>query len=240
MSTAELWLEVSTRRPNARQRLICFPHAGGSASFFAPWAEAFGANTEVCSVAYPGRAARIGEALAEDLVNMAKDISAAVREDDRPCALFGHSFGAVVALEVARDLQSMGRPPLHLFASGSFNGPLPTDLEPPSEDPNTVAARLVALGGTTPELANDPIFREFFLSYTIGDSRLFHAYQMDDYPALSCGITTIVGDVDDDADRRPWARLTEKDFLEYSVPGNHFYLVDRPPFEIIQDSLETN
>ncbi|MFI9393191.1 thioesterase II family protein [Streptomyces bauhiniae] len=237
-ATHELWLHTVAERPDATHRLVCFPHAGGSASFFREWAAVPGCT--VHAVRYPGRAERLAEPCATDLRALADDIARALLPlADRPLVLFGHSLGAAVALETARSLQDRGVGIAHLFASGSRNAPLP-EPEPftdDDEDDATVAARLVAMGGTDPELAADPFFQELVIPYVRADGRLFHSYAMDPGPLLTCPVTTIVGDADADADLRPWPELTSGPFRERTVRGGHFYLIDEPPYALVEQEL---
>ncbi|WP_405554219.1 thioesterase II family protein [Streptomyces sp. NBC_01171] len=237
-ATHELWLHTVAERPDATHRLVCFPHAGGSASFFREWAAV--PDCTVHAVRYPGRAERLAEPCATDLRALADDIARALLPlADRPLVLFGHSLGAAVALETARSLQGRGVGIAHLFASGSRNAPLP-EPEPftdDGEDDATVAARLVAMGGTDPELAADPFFQELVIPYVRADGRLFHSYAMDPGPLLTCPVTTIVGDADADADLRPWPELTSGPFRERTVRGGHFYLIDEPPYALVEQEL---
>ncbi|MDQ8706958.1 alpha/beta fold hydrolase [Streptomyces sp. LHD-70] len=233
------WLHCPTPLPDPRRRLVCFPHAGGSAAFYRDWGRQL-PGTEVHAVRYPGRAERIAEPPATDLRALAADIADAVEPlADRPLLLFGHSMGAAVALETARRLESRGIHPAHLVASGSRDAPYPQDTEAladDDEDDATVVARLLALGGTDPELAADPEFQELVLPYVRADGALFHGYTpRPDDPALSCPVTTVVGDADDDADRRPWHRLTTGPHREQGVTGDHFYLVPSPPFALLRN-----
>jgi surfactin synthase thioesterase subunit len=232
-----IWLQNAVPHPNPRQRLICFAHAGGPASFFRDWGNHM-PDTEVLAVRYPGRGERIEEPSPECLHQLGYDIADAVAQlGDLPIALFGHSMGAVVALETARALEERGIHVAHLFASGSRNAPLPGPEEFADDDDDAVAARLVGLGGTDPELAEDPFFQELVLPYILSDGRMFHAYDNRTGPLLHCPITTIVGDNDPDADLRPWPELTDGGFQEHVLPGDHFYLVPYPPYALLQDSL---
>lgn len=233
------WLRVPQQRPEASARLVCLPHAGGAAGFYAPWASRLDSSIELVSVAYPGRGDRMADEMYDDLALMSRHIAEAVldQDDERPVALFGHSMGAPVALEVARVLQRAGRPAVHLFASGSRDGALPPPSSPPSEDPDVVVAQLVALGGTDPDLADDPAFRELVVPYVVGDTRLLHGYRMDPEPVLDCPVTAIVGDVDESADRRPWRSLTHAAYVERLVPGGHFYLDDDPPLAVLARAM---
>jgi surfactin synthase thioesterase subunit len=235
----EIWLHRAVVHPEPKFRLICFPHAGGAASFFRAWGHHLAhADVEVLAVRYPGRAERIDEPPATDLRALADDIAAAMAPlADRPVALFGHSLGAVVALEAARSLQERGIEVAHLFASGSMDGPLPDPDEfTDTEDSDATAVRLLELGGTPPELAADPDFLELVLPYVRADGAMFHAYQHRAEPGLPCPVSTIVGDVDVDADRRPWRELTST-LHEHMVSGDHFYLIAEPPYALIADAL---
>lgn len=231
------WLHRAVPRDDPRTRLICFPHAGGVASFFHGWGERLG-DVEIHAVRYPGRAERIAEPPATDLREMADAIAEAVVPlADRPVALFGHSLGAVVALETARSLEARGVAVAHLVVSGSKEGPLPAPDEPDAdEDDDATILRLLELGGTPPELAADPDFQELVLPYVRADGRMFHDYEHRAEPALRCPVTAIAGDVDVDADRRPWTELTPV-FREHVVQGDHFYLIAEPPYALVADIL---
>ena len=113
-------LACFARRAEPRARLVCFPHAGGGAHAFATWGELLPEWVEVHAVAYAGRGPRLKEPFAEDWRSLIAECAAAVRTvADRPVALFGHSFGATVAVAVAALLKQEGRAPLRVFASAS-------------------------------------------------------------------------------------------------------------------------
>ncbi|HET9138969.1 thioesterase II family protein [Actinophytocola sp.] len=233
-----VWLSCPVPQTRPRRRLVCFPHAGGSAAFFRAWGAEL-ADIEVHAVRYPGRGERIDEPPATDLCRLGAAIADALLPlSDVPLALFGHSMGAVVALETARSLRARGVAVAHLFASGSRAGQPPADAGPPdTEDDAESVARLIMLGGTDPELAADPDFQALVLPYIRADSAMFHAYRPDRAVPLDCPVTTIVGDADPDADLRPWPALTAAVYTEHEVPGDHFYLVERPPFALLRVQL---
>lgn len=230
----DIWLRCSIPHREPTQRLICFPHAGGAASFFRDWGNHL-PEFEVHAVRYPGRAERIDEPPPTNLRALARQIADAVEPlSDRPLTLFGHSLGAVVALETTRFLEARGVRLARLYASGSRDAPYSAGQVTGGEDDDAVAMRLVRMGGTDPELAADPLFQELVLPYVRSDGRMFHDYGFHPEPVLRCPVTSIVGDVDVDADRRPWRDLTTGEFSELVVPGDHFYLVADPPYALLR------
>ncbi|MFI0876828.1 thioesterase II family protein [Streptomyces parvus] len=241
-----LWLHRIAPVDDPVARLICFPHAGGSASFFRDWGHRV-PRIEVYAVRYPGRAERLAEPVATDLRELARDIADAVAQlADRPIALFGHSMGAPIALETAAALEARGIDPVHLFASGSRDAPYPSPedwSDPDDEDDPAVIERLLTLGGTDPELAADPEFQELVLPYVRADAQMFHAYSPGSTPhsapSVRCPVTTLTGDADADADCRPWSELTTGGVRAEIVRGDHFYLVARAPYALIHKTLAT-
>ena len=109
---------VEQREATVQLQLICFPHAGGSASSYNAWAS-LPDIIEVWVVQPPGRGARAAEPAFESLVSYAEAVVDALQPLHGPLAFFGHSFGSLVALKAAQTLHSRGLPlPLMLAVSG--------------------------------------------------------------------------------------------------------------------------
>ncbi|MFE2168114.1 thioesterase II family protein [Streptomyces sp. NPDC059447] len=238
-----VWTQVVEARPFAAQRVVCFPHAGGSPYFFRGWAKGLDAY-EVHSVCYPGRAERFSEECADRLVPMAREIAAALSApgDDRPVAFFGHSMGAIVAYEVVRAMEEAGSGVAHLFASGARAPHLMTGdpVAAAAWDEASIGRTLIELGGTEPELLENRAFVELVMPYIGADFRMLAAYEGRHRPPLNCPITAIVGEGDPrvtTAQSAAWRESTRGPFRALTVPGEHFYLGDRPPFGLIEDAL---
>src|SRR5690606_16926142 len=116
---ATRWFLTPEPRSDRRTRLFCLPYAGGSAAVYRPWMTALPDEVELVSVQLPGRGWRLRESPLRDLHAAADEIAEAISEmDDLPFAVFGHSMGAWLGLEVVRRLEGAGRAPLRFFASG--------------------------------------------------------------------------------------------------------------------------
>src|SRR4051812_7884010 len=105
-SFADEWLLCFKPRAAARCRLVCFGPAGGGASFFRRWPDLVPSNVEVLAVQLPGRETRLAEEPHHDIMESAQAVvrSLMVR-NGLPTVLFGHSMGALLALEAVRGLR---------------------------------------------------------------------------------------------------------------------------------------
>ena len=112
------WLRVLREGQQPRARLVCLPHAGGSASFFRPWLAHLPGDIDLLAVQYPGREERFNEAHIPCLATLAEHISQALLAlPARPLWLFGHSMGAALAYAVGALLEADGVGPDHVFVS---------------------------------------------------------------------------------------------------------------------------
>lgn len=111
-------LKSLSPRPMATLRLLCIPFAGAGASAFRGWAEGLPPHVEPFAVQLPGREDRMREAAATRWAPVFASLCAQVRGlHAQPTAIFGHSLGAVLGLDLARWMERSGAPPVHLFVS---------------------------------------------------------------------------------------------------------------------------
>ena len=119
MARAAVDLRLLAAEEGAHARLIAFPHAGASASAYRDWA--LPADFELWAVQLPARGPLASEPAAPSLAALSDGIVEALRptlDAGVPFAFFGHSFGAIVAVEAARRLAELGLPtPLTLLLS---------------------------------------------------------------------------------------------------------------------------
>jgi len=218
--------------PAGEARLVCLPHAGGSASFFFPVSRALAPAVEVLAVQYPGRQDRRHEPPVDNIPDLADRIIDALRQlDDRPLALFGHSMGAVLGYEVALRLRDAGLPPpAHLFVSGRRAPSSDRRYQMPQVSDAQIVAELRTLSGTDTTMLADPEVLAMILPVVRADYRAVEKYRHDPDRRLDCPVTVLTGDSDprvsiDEA--RAWAEHTVGPTDLHVLPGGHFFLVDQ-------------
>ncbi|MFF3752723.1 thioesterase II family protein [Streptomyces sp. NPDC002018] len=210
-------------------RLICFPHAGGSAGVFAPLSRRLSSRLDVLAVQYPGRQDRRRETPADDIVRLAERIAEGLRgADDRPYALFGHSMGALVAYETARALERWGAPlPIRLFLSGrGAPGPYPNPHDLLADD-QAILAAVRSLGGTGAAVLDDPELVEMALPALRADYRALASYRWRPGGPLDIPVTALTGRDDTVVpvtESARWEEFTRAGCELKVFPGGHFYL----------------
>jgi medium-chain acyl-[acyl-carrier-protein] hydrolase len=220
-------------RPNdgARARFLCFHHAGGGASAFRPWVGELSDKLDLCAVQLPGRESRLRETPFTRLEDMVPAVAHAIQPVlDRPFVFFGHSLGAMVAFEVARELARRGGPgPIHLFVSGR-RGPTRPDRGPRLShligDAFVEEVRKRWDGIPAPVL-EEPELLELLLPTLRADLSVVESYEYVPGPALECAITALGGTEDPSAeatDLAAWRDHTRSAFSMRMFPGGHFFV----------------
>lgn len=226
-SSLSPWLRRYGDAPTGAPRLVCLPHAGGSASTFAPLARLLHPRVDVLAVQYPGRQDRIREPCLEDIHDLARRIASELRSvSPDPVALFGHSMGATVAFEVARELAADGAHATGLFVSANTAPSTHRDEAFWHEAPEDWAQELHRLGGTDAELLKSDAFLQLILPSLRGDYKAVRAYRYSPGPPLSLPIVAFAGDKDPIVDAEQiaqWRNHTTNDFQMHILSGGHFY-----------------
>lgn len=211
-------------------QLLCFAHAGGSASTFRRWREQLGPRVQVWACQLPGHETRLREPPLTELRTLVSEVVRAVAPTLRPpFALFGHSLGSVVAFEVARQLRRLGLPgPSHLMLSAHDAPHLPPVLSPISAATDeALLARLDYLGGMPREVRQTPALLREFLPVIRADFALLERYRFDPEAPLSCPATLFSGS-DDPGFPPDRVELWRAHLSDMGAPaifdGGHFFL----------------
>jgi medium-chain acyl-[acyl-carrier-protein] hydrolase len=209
--------------------LFCFPNAGAGASAFRPWADELSGLAEIVAIQPPGREWRHREAPLRSRTSLVRAIDEALRPwPAAPFAFYGHSVGAVVAFELARELRRRGAPlPVHLFVSGRRAPHLP-DPDPLHALPEPrLIEKLRALGGTPDAVLSDPDMMALFLPILRADLAVNEAEEHRAEDALDCPISAFGGLSDPRASRAEidaWRQHTRRAFALEMFPGGHFFV----------------
>lgn len=221
--------------PQARMRLLCFPHAGGTSIEYREWHEGFPGTVEVCPVVLPGRETRLREDGFSDLRKASRVLARALAPvlADAPFALYGHSMGSWLAYGLTHELQRTGGPtPTHLFVAAR-HAPQVVDggLGPlyhlgDAEFQRALDTRYKAIPS---QVLNNRELMELFLPKLRADFTLIDAYRwMGDAP-LDVPITAFRGETDHattDEEMKAWSERTTRTFDFRRMPGGHFFLRD--------------
>jgi surfactin synthase thioesterase subunit len=230
-----LWFRrFRSEPPTGATKLICFPHAGGWASFYAPLARALPFGVDVLAVQYPGRMDRKVEPRIEDADELSELILEALRPAlTGPYAFFGHSMGAVLAFEVARrHAARTGSTPVRLFVSGRRAPSVDRTESTHTLDDAGLRREIQLLDGTDSSLLEDEDFLAMILPSLRSDYRLVERYRYRPGPALPCPITALIGGNDPRvtvAEARAWKTHTSRNFHLQEFTGGHFYLRGNEP-----------
>ena len=213
-------------------RVLAFPHAGGGASSFRVLAKAMPPDVELVAVQPPGREARLDTPAiigARAIADAA--LPALTVELDVPVVLFGHSFGALIAYEVARTLARTGRP-ARLLVSSAHRAPddPPDHAKLHESDEPTLFAALQSYGGLPKEVLECRELVDMILPTMRADLESDYTYAFD--PAAgpcACPVVSIVADADPSVSRTQgegWSRFTQGPFFYESIGGDHFPHID--------------
>ncbi len=229
-NSLDRWLPTIRRPSRGGMRLFCFPYAGGGASVFRDWTAALSDSVQVCPVQLPGRETRFGEPPFTRLPNLIAALAESLNHYvDQPFALFGHSLGALVAFELARNLCRQGRrAPVHLFVSGCRAPHLAhTDRWAHTLPDGAFRDELRRLNGTPAELLDNDELMDLLLPTLRADFALFETYDYRSGSPLRCPITALGGRDDEGITREDldaWHTHTRARFQRRVLPGDHFFL----------------
>ncbi|MDQ3265850.1 MAG: alpha/beta fold hydrolase [Myxococcota bacterium] len=222
------WFPYLKRSPLARVRLLCLPHAGGTASAFRRWSALLPPTVEVWAAQPPGRETRFADPLLHRVEPWVEALLDAFREGlDLPYAVFGHSLGAVIGYQLIRQVAAAGLPaPVHFFASGR---------EPPDQLRQRVThqlpeeafvAQVKGLEGTPPELFAHRELMELLLPILRADFETYETYVHRPGAPLACALTALGGREDhtvSPAQLEAWGAHSQRFAGAVLFPGGHFF-----------------
>lgn len=213
--------------------LYIFPHAGGSAQYYVPFANAFSSDIKRIAVQYPGQRGTHDLASFTSIPDLADGVCRMIsppEPSDGQIAFFGHSMGGLLAFEVARRFEVAGDPVAVLFVSAcAAPGRIGYDYIPESD--RGLLDAVSEMTGANPEFLENEEFAAKILP-TLRGLRAIANYDCPPEAVVSCPIFAFLGDDDEVATYEkvvPWSGRTTSQFTARVFDGHHFYLNDHLP-----------
>ncbi|MCW5253885.1 thioesterase II family protein [Streptomyces sp. SHP 1-2] len=224
------WIQRLSPHQESAVRLVCCPYAGASATAYSALSAALPGSVEALSVQYPGRPGNRDEPPVADVGPLADRITRELRGwIGTPLAVFGHSFGSVVAFEVSRRLEAAGGGPVHLIVSGRRAPSDGLGAHTPRDDAGIVA-ELRELGSIPARVFEKPKFLRPVLAVVKNDYGANSRYLASPDATVGCPVTFLLAESDPyvtDGGEQGWRRHTSADFRVKRFPGGHFFLNDQ-------------
>jgi surfactin synthase thioesterase subunit len=238
------WIRRFHPTEKARTRLVCFPHAGGSATFFHPVSARFAPDVDVVCLQYPGRQDRHRESPRRSIEVLADELADELAAlTPCPTVFFGHSMGALAAFEVTRRLErdAPASAPAALLASGRR---APSTRRPEANHLLDDAGLLEAVRQLNgPDMQGlDEDFLALVLPALRADYEAVETYRPEPGAAVDVPLTALTGRDDPRttvAEAQAWEGHTHSRFRLEVLPGDHFFLVPQagPVCDLIDGEL---
>jgi surfactin synthase thioesterase subunit len=208
-------------------KLLLFAHLGCAASAYRTLLAPVVTDYECVAVDLPGCGLRHAESQAIDLMQTATLEARRIAHDAEPIVLFGHSLGALVAFEVARRRQAMGRSVAGLIVSGRRAPDVLVSSPPSGERTDAELLSFLRQMGATPEVVlADQEMMAFFLPVLRAGFRMLDSYRYVPEPVLRCPLL-VLGGIDDpmvgEAELAGWSRCAQGPIAVARPPGGHMF-----------------
>lgn len=220
-------------------RLFCLPFEGVSAGVYLPWMEAMGPSLVVTPVELPGRGRHPRTRPCDNLEQLLAAIMPYVaRMRDRPFALYGHGFGALLAYEIAARLEwdhDAVADRLYVSGSGMPQQPLPERAV--GHLPDAPMIRRLRDRGRMPPVNRNPRSAARALPALRADLTVMESYRRDPRHVVHCPITAMSGLQDRSVtalDLAGWRGCTRRTLRVKTFPGDHYF-----PLTAQRDLLDT-
>lgn len=212
-------------------KLLLFPHAGGSAKSYCTMKRYFPENLDLIPLDPSGKGLSIEELPCRDIPECISKIIEKNESlfDGQPYAVFGHSMGSLLAIELVHQLKMKNlNEPCHVFFSGRYApdeiGSFPVNKD---SDDNEIIT-FFAKNGLIPEklVSNKTLF-DMFGSILCRDVRMAEQYSITpEQCKLSCDISIMYGTDDPflkNSNINRWSRFTSGKCTIFEFKGDHFY-----------------
>ena len=224
------WFKTYKTSKNSKIRIFCFPYAGGSAQVFSKWPTQLPDYVDLIAIQSPGRGRRFSEKPIDCLKTKVQLLHQEILPyTDKPYLFVGHSNGALLAYELARELQKSGNSNLqHIVLSAKRAPHLPSIKAPIHDLPNEqFIAELKGYNFTPNEVLENEELMELFLPMLRADFSLSDTHQFNDECPLETDASLFWGNQDEDVplnDVLAWGKLIKGNTNLVEFNDGHFFI----------------
>ncbi|KIG14493.1 Thioesterase type II [Enhygromyxa salina] len=229
---------------------MCFHHAGGSPSSFRPWLNDLPVHIELLAVRLAGREARLRQTPVNSVAEVVQPLAEALAPllqasaaGSAPrFAIFGHSMGALLGFELARELRRRSLPRPELLVASGRNGPgAGRKLELHKLGDRQLIDEVQRIYGGIPQaILDEPELLALTLPVLRADLTINETHALTDEAPLDTPIHAYAG-LDDPrvgkAGLERWAAFTSAGFESAQFEGDHFYLAPAPGMRWVLEKL---
>jgi len=223
------WFHGFSEDWDASLRLVCFHHAGGSASSFNGWKKHLPQEIGLIKTQLPGRELHNNHHPYNHINPIIQELMEHSRLLlDKPIAFYGHSLGAIVAFELARSLRRSGkREPVCLFVSGRRAPQCSLSHPPLFKLPESELLKYMSLmGGVVGNVLNHKKWLDHLVPIIRADLEVSDDYHYYPEAPLDLPIYAFGGTEDrivSQAEWKAWQAQTKAEFMGESIKGKHFF-----------------
>lgn len=229
------YVKYESRVTENGYKLLCFPYAGGGASYYARWQKQMGTEIEILPVQLPGRENRVREALLHSCTEIVDQVVTALLPylQTGNFSIFGHSMGGILGFEVAKRLEQ-----LQVFPQVCFISATSAEKDCEFESCNNLSEdaffdRVAKYGAVDKNsgILKFPEFRAIYMKILRADFDVIEKYKISK-KKIQCPIVAMCGDCDPKENlekMHDWEHYTNSRVLYQQYTGDHFYLAQNLP-----------
>ncbi|MCK6076576.1 thioesterase II family protein [Paenibacillus silvae] len=218
-------------------KLYCFPHAGGTPGTYLDWLQPLTNMVELVPVFYKSRELTLGD-LVQEIASIILNQSI-----DETFAFIGHSFGSLVAFEVAIWLQDQGvSTPVLLILSGKRPLIYSSKKQRHVLCDEDFYRDILSMGNFSNESRAEKMLLKLFLHRVRADFKMSETYRYPQDHIAEAEIIMLNGLDDpetnnDEMDK--WDLLNRGNCEVYHFTGNHFFIFDHQTeiIDVIRNKL---
>ena len=224
------WFKKYTSNPQPQLRLFCFPYAGGSAQIFSDWSQNLPQSVDLFAIQAPGRGRRFSEPPIANLIEKTRILHQEILPyTDVPYMFVGHSNGALLAFELARELQKSGNCQLKHMVISAKRAPHLPSIKGPIHDlaQDQFLAKLKEYKFTPDEVLQNEELMELFSPMLRADFALSETHDFNKLPHLQANTSLFWGRHDEDVpltDILAWKELLDGKVNLIEFDDGHFFI----------------